>query len=81
MHPKDRKDIKKENLKDAKSHFPFKAKLNVSLLRSDLIDWFIRNRLRSWKQKGIDGDYYTKDHVVFWFKTEEIRTFFIMTFK
>lgn len=80
MHPNDRKKIKKANLADARKHYPYKAVL-TDVPKIDLKEWLIKNRYRSWKQKGLAGDYFTRDNITFWFREEEKRAFFILALK
>lgn len=81
MHPKDRKKIKKQNLKDAKSHFEHKVVLEPAIERECLKEWFIRNRYRSWKEKGLAADYFTRDHRTFWFREKHVAVHFLMSLK
>jgi len=63
-----RKGIKKANLTDARSHFPHRV--DISQLGSSTLEvkeWLIAHRYRSWKQKGLNGDYYQTDWKVLWF--------------
>jgi len=76
----ERKQIKKENLKEAKSHFPFKVIVEGKSL-SEIKEWLICNRFRSWKQKGLMGDYYTKDNVTYWFREKDKMVLFLISLK
>ena len=76
-----RKALKKENLKDAKSHFPNKvslAKLKCTVL--EVQQWLIDNRYRSWKQKGLAGDYYYDSWNILYFKDGSAYTHFMLRF-
>lgn len=75
-----RKALKKQNLKDAKSHFKYKIELESRDLAS-VKQFFIKHRYRSWKEKGINGDYYTKDWYTYWFRTKEAATHFMLSMK
>jgi hypothetical protein len=77
---KARKKIKKENLRDAKSHFPHRVnltKLECSVAAAQ--DWLIKHRYRSWKQKGLNGDYYYDNWSVLYFKDKNIVLEFVLS--
>jgi len=68
-----RKATKKENLKDAKSHFPHKVhlvKLGCSVRQAQ--EWLAENRYRSWKQKGLEADYYYDNWSILYFKDKDV---------
>lgn len=74
-----RKRIKKENLADAKKHFPYRYEV-LNHTPAEIKQWMMENRFRSWKQKGLNGDYYTMNHKILWFREEESLLYFILSF-
>ena len=74
-----RKAIKKENLKDARSHFPYKVhlvKLGCSVREAQ--EWLMENRYRSWKQKGLAADYYYDNWSILYFRDKSTLTHFTL---
>jgi len=80
MLPSQRKLVKKQNLSDAKKHFPYRVKIE-NLTGMEIKDWFYKHRFYSWKQKGTLGDYFTRDYQTIWFREKEKMTFFILSCK
>jgi hypothetical protein len=75
-----RKKIKKENLSDARNHFPYKINLQRAKCTTEEIQlWLIAHRYRSWKQKGLNGDYYYDDWKSIRFKEKSVMTEFILS--
>jgi len=63
-----RRGIKKNNLTDARSHFPHRVDIpQLGSSTQQVKEWLIAHRYRSWKQKGLNGDYYQTDWKVLWF--------------
>ena len=79
-HKDERKLIKKSNLAEAKRHFPYRVDIKDKSL-IDIKEWLIKNRFRSWKQKGINGDYFTKDNKIYWFKEKDKMILFLLSLK
>lgn len=75
----ERKALKKQNLNEAKEHFPHKVKVEGDTL--EIKQWLIRNRFRSYKMKGLDADYFTKDHVTFFFREKDKMVQFLLSLK
>ena len=75
-----RKTIKKENLKEAKSHFPYKVKLeSIGCSVFDAQTWLTENRYRSWKKKGIAADFYYDKWSILFFASKDVMTHFILS--
>lgn len=76
-----RKATKKENLADAKSHFPKKVQLKK--LKCTVIEvqqWLHANRYYSWKQKGLAADYYYDTWNTLYFADGNAFTHFMLSF-
>lgn len=77
--PKVRKQIKKANLRDARSNFKHRVtlgKIGCSHLAAQ--KWLIDHRYRSWKQKGLNGDYYYNTWDVLYFKDKDVAFEFVL---
>jgi hypothetical protein len=75
-----RKGIKKANLSDAKSHFPHKVNLaDIGCSTDDAQKWLMAHRYRSWKQKGLNGDYYYDNWSVLRFADKSVATEFVLS--
>ena len=74
-----RKQIKTENLQDAKSKFPYKVKLSdIGCTKEAAQQWLINRRMRSWKQKGVLADYYYNSWDVLWFANKDAKAEFLL---
>ena len=63
-----RRNIKKANLTDARSHFPHRVDIpTLGSSTQQVKEWLIAHRYRSWKQKGLNADYYQTDWKVLYF--------------
>lgn len=67
------RDLKKQRLKEAKSQFPYKVKLERASLE-DIKKRIIENRLRSWKEVGDRADYFQEGRN-YYFKDEAMAAF------
>jgi hypothetical protein len=75
-----RKQMKKENLRDARSHFPHRVNLtNLGCSVANAQDWLINHRYRSWKQKGLEGDYYYNNWNILYFKDKNVVLEFVLS--
>jgi hypothetical protein len=74
-----RKSLKKVNLREAHSHFPYRVNLHkIGCTVEDAQKWLIDHRYRSWKQKGLNADYYYNNWSVIFFKDKNILLEFIL---
>lgn len=75
-----RKSIKKSNLSDAKRHFPHRVNLaKMRCTADEAKQWLMSKRYRSWKQHGINGDYYYDTWAVLWFANKSVATEFVLS--
>jgi len=75
-----RKATKNENLKDAKSHFPYKVRLvKLGCSVREAQEWLMQNRYRSWKQKGLAADYYYDNWSILYFASLDVLTHFTLS--
>ena len=75
-----RKTVKKSNLSDAKSHFPHKVTVsNLRCSTKEAQQWLMSKHYRSWKQKGLSGDYYYDNWSELWFADKLVATEFILS--
>ena len=70
--------VKEENLLKAKKHFKLRYVNPRSAI--ELKKWLLENRYRSWKQKGLNADYFTVTHRVLWFKDDMKLAYLLLAF-
>ena len=74
---------KRENLAEAQSHFPLKYKIKQDLRKAEpayVVKWMREHDFTNWKRKGLNADYFTKDHRTLYFKDNIKLAYFIIAF-
>lgn len=71
--PNERKQVKKVRLRIAKEGFSYPIDLKkLGCTRAEAQEWLFKQRCRSWKQKGMEGDYFVKTWNVIWFANPDL---------